>query len=590
MRFSGLAYGNGTWVATQSDGGVWTSTDLKAWTRRIWGSAEFDNVGSYVSGLAFHKGKFYLSGMVTLSGSGLRRVVLATSVDGLSWSIAYEGTVSTGIEVVKSVGDRVFLYGYYGALQSSDGSYWSVEATNFGGSRITDVSGSPDKYAALVTDGKVTNVSTRGIAGSMWSEQTLVAPAILWGIAYGNGMWVAVGEGGSVYVSSDTKVWQSRDLKATAVQRAVNFVNGRFFVHDDAGAVRASVDGVTWELLSVPGVSSNFQFMTGVAWNGTTLALARDDGVAFSADSVMWSMPPFTTLYGYDVAYGKGRFVMCGSAPSPAGNIFGIYQSTDGEHWSKTDTGPIAVPCIGNASVSQVEHFDAGFIVGNGAGTLYSADGLTWSALPFPPGSAVKIVKVGTTYVAYYVYGSGNGISTSTDLLTWQAASGEGFWPDLITNLPSGQLLKFVSSTYTGAQGLPVWSLLTSRDGLSWNLLSASPLWMGELDSVATGNGLMMLVGAGGDVNTPLFWIATTTDGLKWTVQTDGVPRTARPTTIVFGGNAWVAAGNYGTILRSTNAVTWVSESAGSGKWFYRGAYGNGRYVLTTSDGGIVVK
>lgn len=579
MQFVGLAHGNGTWVAAQSDGGVWTSTDLKAWTRRIWGSGELNLPGSYVSGLTFHKGKFYLSGMVTLPGL-VRRVILATSTDGQSWSIAYEGTVSTANEVVKSVGDRVFLYGYYGALQSSDGSYWSVEATNFGGSRITDVSGSPDKYVALVTDGKVTNVSTRGTAGSTWSEQTLVAPAVLWGIAYGNGMWVAVGAGGSVYVSSDTKVWQSRDLKTTATQGGVDFVNGRFFVHDNAGPVRASVDGVTWELLSVPGIGSDYH---GVVWNGTTLAIARDDGVAFSTDNLTWSMPPFTTLYGYGVAFGKGRFVMCGSTPSPAGNIFGIYQSTDGEHWSKTDAGPIVKPCID----SQVEHFDAGFIVNN----LYSADGLTWSALPFPPGSGMKIVKVGTTYVAYYdYYGGGSGIRTSTDLLTWQAASGEVFVPDLITNLPSGQLLKFVI-IYTGSQGLPVLNLLTSSDGLSWSFLTASPLWMQQRDGAATGNGLLTLVGNGGDVvNTPLFWIATTTDGLKWTIQTDGVPRTARPTTIVFSGSDWVAAGVYGTILRSTNAVTWVSESAGSGKWFYKGAYGNGRYVLTTADGGIVVK
>lgn len=508
------------------------------------------------------------------------RVILATSIDGKSWTISYEGALSGAVpQVVKSVGDRLFLYGYSGSLNSSaDGADWQNEAPAFGNSRITDMGASLERYIALVTDGTVTNISTRDLAGKTWSTQTLVAPTILWGIAYGNNLWMAVGVGGSVYVSSDTKVWQRREIGTTANQINVRYVNGRFLVSDDAGVVRASADGVAWDLLSVPGHASGNQLATGAVWNGAAFALPRDDGVAFSPDYATWSMPMPTTLYGYGVAFGSGRFVMCGKAPSPSGDIAGIYQSTDGEHWTNVNTSPFAVACD---QYRFLEHFDAGFVVNN----LYSVDGLTWSALTLPS-APMKIAKIGTTYIAYGDFG----VRTSPDLRFWTTVSGESYAGYPMTNLPSGQLLKFA---HTNTPGIPpFYNIVTSNDGLAWGQLTAAPDWMFELDGVAAGNGLVMLAGGAGpfaQANRDSY-LATTTDGLKWTIQTEGIPLEARPTNSVFGGSEWVASGLYGTILRSANAVTWVSESAGTGKWFYHGAYGNGRVVMTTSDGAIAVK
>ena len=68
----------------------------------------------------------------------------------------------------------------------------------------------------------------------------------LWGVAYGGGQYIAVGEGGTILRSPDGVAWTSTASGTTDWLLSVTYGHGQWVVVGDAGLVLTSPDGITW--------------------------------------------------------------------------------------------------------------------------------------------------------------------------------------------------------------------------------------------------------------------------------------------------------------------------------------------------------
>jgi len=123
--------------------------------------------------------------------------------------------------------------------------------------------------------------------------------------------------------------------------------------------------------------------------------------------------------------------------------------------------------------------------------------------------------------------------------------------------------------------------MIGSSDGLTWTLLAAP---VGQWSSVAFGAGRFVAVGRGGAAR-----IASSADGVTW--ETEMSPATSGWHSVVYGGDRFVAVGEgVAGAMNSTDGRSWTLMDAPPGIW-RAVAYGAGRYVavgdgvMVSSDG-----
>jgi hypothetical protein len=154
------------------------------------------------------------------------------------------------------------------------------------GSNIIVVAGVSGQLMSSTDSGATFTVRTSGFSTDFIND-----------IAFGNGVFVAVGNAGKISSSSDGITWTARTagVAANAIA-AVTYDNGTFVAVGDGasggtGGITTSTDGTTWTKRTTPGTSS-------------------------------------TSLYS--VAYGNGYWVAVGTNSTNSG-----YYSTDLATWSK---------------------------------------------------------------------------------------------------------------------------------------------------------------------------------------------------------------------------------------------------------------
>ena len=102
-----------------------------------------------------------------------------------------------------------------------------------------------------------------------------------------------------------------------------------------------------------------------------------------------------------------------------------------------------------------------------------------------------------------------------------------------------------------------------------------NPLPTGNyLNGITYGNDQFVAVG---DLGT----IVTSTDGSDWVLRESGT--TDRLSDIGYGNGQFVAVGDSGTIVTSTDGVNWVQRQSGTSYPLYGIAYGNGQFVAVAS-------
>ena len=270
------------------------------------------------------------------------------------------------------------------SLLSAPGRFFFKPATTpFGTDLIYSVAYGNSVFVAVSSSGKISR-STDG--GATWS--TAIANSFggttIRGVCFGNGVFVAVGSGGKIARSTDNGAsWSgliSNSFGGSNIV-TVSFGDNVFIAAGVSGKLARSTDnGVTWSFLITTAFSGTETFNTIAFGNGVFVAGGGALGVAgriikSNDDGVTWSAyisNPYGALVPYSIVYGLGVFISVGGGGSCV-----ISRSLDGGvTWSTAIANPFS-----SATTLYAVCFVSGiFIAISDAGTVSrSLDiGLTW--------------------------------------------------------------------------------------------------------------------------------------------------------------------------------------------------------------------
>ncbi len=260
-------------------------------------------------------------------------------------------------------------------LTSTDSNKWLERKTNLF-EFLNGVAFGKGTFVAVGDHGTIFSSSD----GTKWKRQSNLSNHLhritLSGVTFGNDKFVAVGLSGTILTSEDGLIWTERKSRTASWLYGVTYGTG-LFVAVGNGAITTSVDGAIWKSQKSPAEN----WLSGVTYgNGLFVAVGRHT-ILTSSDGMAWThyKSPMSAIY--DVIYDQSRrlfvAVGCGSdkADSPV-----ILRSKDGSSW--TNESP-DVRCCLNAVIQA-----NGVYVAAGAYTdkmdnphrtiLTSTDGIKW--------------------------------------------------------------------------------------------------------------------------------------------------------------------------------------------------------------------
>lgn len=211
-------------------------------------------------------------------------------------------------------------------------------------------------------------------AGGVWTPGSALGSNTLRGVSFGStsdsggNNFVAVGDAGAIFKTTDGSVWTNISPgPAVNLDASLNAL-GKFLVAGAAGTIYYSGDLAFWGT-AASNTSANLHAL---ATNGSLAVAVGDAGtIRYSSDGVTWyaaaSVPTTANLYG--VAYAlDGRWAAVGTGGT-------LLTSTDGSNWSALNSGTNA----DLRAIAVQSAFVNIFVAVGSAGTvLRSYDGLNW--------------------------------------------------------------------------------------------------------------------------------------------------------------------------------------------------------------------
>lgn len=511
------------YVAVGSAGSLITSPNGTDWTLRT-----PPNPTDKFTGVAWNGTKLLAVGENTA-----HKGISATSTDGVAWTaVTMSVTLGSKALAIPSLLDVTaqgtsfvaIANGY--ALRSTEGSQWTAYA----------LPGSvPVKVAASATKVIITgNKNWSSTNGSAWTALSL--PAVMTidrvgssfvGVTVTGAVWTSTDDGGNWYPLADAEAAGSPLTASTLL------ADGHYVFVGKNGLIETFKTALAWDPFSAEA--------NGVAWNGKSKALALYvavgwdvswTGTTTSTDGeqgkITWvphrqrvNNQPFS---GVAVLWSGTQFVAVGTS---------IWTSTDGIAWTERQHGPSTDPSVYSVAKMGGRIYAFGYdsarlqvMVSIGDG-----DGNNWTSFVDMPGhrwailSATQVLAQidANTVLSYYLaVGWGGRYLTS---VTGEPDS----WSEGI--VPGGSNDDFTSVTYSANAPYPVattvngaiWTLAITKDyHLKW---TRATIWSRNAQNIW--------------VKTP----GSLASHSLWCVQRSK--------------QEFVAAGNYGFILKSFNGLDW---------------------------------
>jgi hypothetical protein len=380
-------------------------------------------------------------------------------------------------------------------------------------------------------------------------------------VTFGGGRFVAVGSYGRAfaYTSEDGVQWTPVFVDDRFGYR-VTWGAGRF-VASTSDRLYASTDGVHWDLV----LSRPYIYISEVAYGeGQGFMGVAYGGTAFtSPDGLSWTERGIVGRQIRALAIGGGRWVA--ACDNPVGSVA---VSADGYAWELVDT----------ATAQQIEgvlYADSRFLAVGEAGTVVtSPDGSSWS----PNLAENRIDYYGLTHGKGFTVAAGDDgtILTTSEGRSWTRR-----------NTPTTRNLHAVHY----ANGLFVaggrrGTLMTSPDGVAWTARNSGVA--NYIERISYANGRWVGVCEHGD-------LITSENGLAWAPRSTGSPYSDHEG-LAYGQNKWVVVGGYfinpasesgavTTIYTSADGATWLRLPLNAGKRLRDITYANGHFVAVGNDG-----
>ena len=342
-----------------------------------------------------------------------------------------------------------------------------------------------------------------------------------------NGIYTAVGSGGSIIRSSDTVTWNSVISGVKHSLNSIAYGAGTYVVVGGAGTILTSLTGTQWAQANF----SNFNSLNSIIYAANAFWAVSDSGeIITSNNGTSWTYktsPVLTRLSS--IAYGASTWVI-------VGNDGQILTSTNGNTWTASTISRYHL----NAVSYQLGQF---IVTGQHGKTYTSVDGVIWNRSLTDTFVATATDSQNATYFLtnwgdFYRYN--NGVYN----LVNSVGNDQTF-----SNMYYAQA-QFVAITETGkifTGGVNGWTSQTS--GVT------SPLYGIFYDEVSTSH-KWLITGASGIM-------LTSADAITWTSQSTGVSDRLYDVTI-HNASTYIAVGENGQIITSPNAVTWTSYATGT--------------------------
>lgn len=233
-------------------------------------------------------------------------------------------------------------------------------------------------------------------------------------IAYGNGIYVAVGENGYVTTSTDGMNWTTPKQNGTSIWKSIAYGNGTFVAISSSYNVSSSSDGKTWT--AEQAIGSAVRAIVGdVTYGNGKFVIAMWDGyMTSSTDGNTWANPirKFGSIRTNltNICFGNGKFV----------GIWNKYavSSADGVTWEITESTELGAKIISWQAITygKGKYVAVGYDGSQGYITS-SVDGIAWTT-PVQQ-YAVNWYNIAFCNGMFIACGSNGYITTSTDGETW---------------------------------------------------------------------------------------------------------------------------------------------------------------------------
>ena len=225
-------------------------------------------------------------------------------------------------------------------------------------------------------------------------------------ITFGNGVYVAGGDAGTLSSSTDAITWTTRTSGfGTSRIRALTFGNNVYVAGGDSGQIRTSTDAITWTTRT-SGFGTTTIYGLGFG-NGVYVAVGDNGQMRTSTDAITWTTrTPGQTSRIKATTWGNGVYVA-------AGYFGNLTSSTDAITWTTRTSG------FGTTAIERVVFGNGVWVIAGHAGTLSSStDAITWTSRT--SGFGTTIIRALTFGNGVYVAGGPNGtMTTSTNAITW---------------------------------------------------------------------------------------------------------------------------------------------------------------------------
>ncbi|HVU99751.1 MAG TPA: hypothetical protein VHH88_00215, partial [Verrucomicrobiae bacterium] len=178
-------------------------------------------------------------------------------------------------------------------------------------------------------------------------------------VVFANGIYVAVGDLGTILTSVDGAHWERRASGVSDMLRDCAYGAGTYVAVGDFGAVWTSTDLVNW----TPQYAGTFYRLNGVTFaGGQFVAVGEQTTILTSPDGVTWTQRSSGDWDLFDITYGNGSYAAVGgnagnANSSPAAVIL---TSTDGQFWTRrvvAYSSPVVSVAFGEGRFAAISQY-----------------------------------------------------------------------------------------------------------------------------------------------------------------------------------------------------------------------------------------